>query len=69
MAEIHLRIDGMHCGSCSRRVTQALNSSGAVKVEEVRLGAARFSASDEPAAVDAALAALSKAGYAAHVDG
>ena len=42
MAEFTLRIDGMHCGSCVRRVTQALNSAGSVEVEEVRIGAARL---------------------------
>ena len=28
MAEFTLRIDGMHCGSCVRRVSQALASTG-----------------------------------------
>jgi copper chaperone CopZ len=67
MAEITLRIDGMHCGSCIRRVTQALASVEGVQVEEVRLGAARLSA---PADVlsNAAIAALAKAGYAARLD-
>ena len=66
MAEITLRIDGMHCGSCIRRVTQAINNAGAFDVEEVRLGAARFKAPDENA--DAAIASLAKAGFAARVD-
>jgi copper chaperone len=77
MAEITLRIDGMHCGSCIRRVTQAINHAGvstghagSFAVEEVRLGAARFKASDDAGAagVDAAIAALAKAGFTAHVD-
>jgi copper chaperone CopZ len=68
MAEIQIRIDGMHCGACIRRVTQAISSSGPFTVEEVRLGAARFTAPDEPAVADAALAALAKAGYVAHLD-
>jgi copper chaperone len=73
MSVITLRIDGMHCGSCIRRVTQALNSAGdpgSIAVEEVRLGAARFRAADETdaAKVDVAIAALAKAGYAAHLD-
>lgn len=68
MAEITLRIDGMHCGSCIRRVTQAIHGAG--DVEEVRLGAARFLVPDEEAVAraDAALAALAKAGFSAHVD-
>jgi copper chaperone CopZ len=68
MAEFSLRIDGMHCGSCVRRVTQALASVEGVTVGEVRVGAARLSATTEPASVEAALAALAKAGFAAHLE-
>jgi copper chaperone CopZ len=67
MAEITLKIDGMHCGSCIRRVTQTINGAGKFDVEEVRLGAARFKAAGDSGA-DAAIAALAKAGYAARVD-
>ena len=48
MAEFTLRIDGMHCGSCVRRVTQALNATDGVEVEEVRIGAARLKSEDIP---------------------
>ena len=41
MLEITLRVDGMHCGSCIRRVTQAIGSAGPFTVKEVRLGAAQ----------------------------
>ena len=68
MAEITLRIDGMHCGSCVRRVSQALSSTAGVTVKEVRIGAARLESAEQPAAVDQAIAALAKAGYTAHVD-
>ena len=68
MAEFTLRIDGMHCGSCIRRVSQALASAQGVTVKEVRLGAARLSATAEPLSVDLALAALAKAGYTARLD-
>jgi copper chaperone CopZ len=70
MAEITLRIDGMHCGSCIRRVTQAIGTAGPFAVEEVRLGAARFQAPDEAetVAADLAVAALAKAGFSASVD-
>ncbi len=67
MAEFTLHIDGMHCGSCIRRVTQALAATEGLKVEEVRLGAARLSAAD-PAPVALAIAALTKAGYRAHLE-
>lgn len=68
MAEFVLRIDGMHCGSCVRRVTQALNSAGNVDVEEVRIGAARLKSPDENPPVEAAIAALAKAGYRARLE-
>lgn len=64
MAEFTLKIDGMHCGSCVKRVSQALASTPGIAVEEVRVGAARLQASGESAA-DAAIAALAKAGYTA----
>jgi copper chaperone CopZ len=68
MAEFTLRIDGMHCGSCIRRVTQALSATEGLKVEEVRLGAARLSAEAEPSAPQMAIAALAKAGYSAQLE-
>jgi copper chaperone CopZ len=68
MAEITLRIDGMHCGSCVRRVSQALTAVPGVTVNEVRVGEARLTAADEPAPVDLAIAALAKAGFTAHLE-
>lgn len=67
MAEVTLKIDGMHCGSCIRRVTQAIQSAGPFEVKEVRLGAARFN-SEEEIPPDAAIAALAKAGFSARVE-
>jgi len=70
MAEITLRIDGMHCGSCIRRVTQAISNAGPFAVAEVRLGAARFQVPEdaETASTDLAVAALAKAGFSARLD-
>jgi copper chaperone len=68
MAEVTLQIDGMHCGSCVRRVSQALASTPGIEVKEVRVGAARFVSSDGPAVVDQAVAALARAGYKAHAE-
>jgi copper chaperone len=66
MEEITLRIDGMHCGACVRRVTQALQKVEDVEVEEVRLGAARVKAQNATAAEPALLASVAKAGFSAH---
>ena len=68
MAEFTLRIDGMHCGSCVRRVSQALAATEGMVVNEVRLGAARVSSPQSPAPVELAIAALAKAGFTAHLD-
>jgi copper chaperone len=69
MAEITVRIDGMHCGSCIRRVTHAIGHAGPFTVKEVRLGAARFQApEDVGTAGEMVTAALAKAGFAARVE-
>jgi len=68
MPEFTLRIDNMHCGSCVRRVSQALTSVEGVAVNEVRVGAARLSTSQDSAPVDLAIAALAKAGFGAHLE-
>ena len=68
LAEYTLHIDGMHCGSCIRRVTQTLASIEGTRVEEVRLGAARVFSSKEPAPGDLSIAALAKAGYTARLE-
>ncbi len=68
MSEFTLRIDNMHCGSCIRRVSQALASTHGLEVKEVRVGAARLSTTQNPAPVELALAALAKAGYPARLE-
>jgi copper chaperone len=68
MAEFTLQIDGMHCGSCVRRVSQALASTEGITVNEVRVGAARFTSNTEPAPVAQAIEAVAKAGFKAHLD-
>ena len=68
MAQFTLQIEGMHCGSCVRRASQALASVSGVEVNEVRVGAARLTSVSEPPPVDQAIAALAKAGYAAHLE-
>lgn len=68
MSEFTLRIDGMHCGSCVRRVSQALAQTPGLEVKEVQIGAARVASTQDPPPVDAAVAALAAAGYKAHPD-
>ena len=68
MAEFTLHIDGMHCGACVRRVSQALAATEGVIVNEVRVGAARLTSTQDPLPVDLAVAVLAKAGYAARLE-
>ena len=68
MSEFTLRIENMHCGSCVKRVSQALASTDGLVVKEVRVGAARVGSSKDPTPVDLAVAALAKAGYPARLE-
>jgi len=40
MERIELKIDGMHCGACVRRVTAMISSVDGAKVESVEVGKA-----------------------------
>jgi copper chaperone CopZ len=68
MTEFSLQIDGMHCGACVRRVTQALTSTDGIVVNEVQVGSARIGTAEGAAQVDEALAALAKAGFPARLE-
>lgn len=68
MADFTLHIDGMHCGACVRRVTQALASVDGVAAKDVQIGTAVLASKLDPAPVDLAVAALAKAGFAAHLE-
>jgi copper chaperone len=61
---ITLKIEGMHCDACVRRVGKALQNVAGIVVEEVRIGTARVQ-SEEIAPL---LAAITKAGYTAHAE-
>lgn len=64
MSELTFRIDGMHCGSCIRRVTQTIAQVPGAEAKEVRIGAARVEAA-ESIAPEAIVAALADAGFKA----
>lgn len=66
--EFTLKIEGMHCGACVRRVSQALKSTPGIAVEEVRVGRARIKSDLQPTPIDAAIASIAKAGFTAHLE-
>jgi copper chaperone len=67
MREVTLRIENMHCGACVRRVTEALGKVEGVRVDEVRVGAARVEAA-EYVPEGTLVSAVEKAGYPALVE-
>jgi len=68
MAEFTLKIDGMSCGGCVRRVRQALAATPGVVVNELKIGAVRLSSDEEPAPLGLVIAAIAKAGYTAYLE-
>ena len=64
MISVALHIEGMSCGHCLNAVSQALNSVPGVAVKSVQIGRAEVAA-ESAAAADAAVAAVSNAGYRA----
>jgi copper chaperone len=66
MSEFTLHIEGMHCGACVRRVSQALAQTPGLEVKEVQVGAARLASAQNPPPMNEAIAALAAAGYKAY---
>jgi len=65
MTELKLKVDGMHCGSCVKRVTTALEKIEGVEVKQVSIGTAQVSFEPAETNVGAIAAALTRAGYPA----
>lgn len=68
MENIRLSIEGMHCGACVRRVTDALSRVQGVRVDSVEVGSAQVGF--DPAAVtcEQVTAAVEKVGFKAHIE-
>lgn len=60
-----LKIEGMHCDGCVRRVTAALQKVEGVEVKSVRVGGAEVSFDAAKAGPEAIAAAVTKIGFAA----
>ena len=58
-----LEIDGMSCGHCVAAVKQALEAVDGVDVENVSVGQARISVTDDEKSVDVIKEAVEDAGY------
>ena len=67
MKEIRIKIDGMHCGACVRRVNAAVAALGGVSVIETQVGALRIELIDPAATVEPVLEAIKGLGFQAAV--
>ena len=66
MNDLRLSIEGMHCGACVRRVTNALTGVEGVRVDSVEVGSARIGFAPETTTVEQVTAALERIGFHAH---
>jgi len=62
-----LNIEGMHCGGCVNRVTQALNKVSGVTVEKVEVGSAVVNYDSQATSPQAIVDAVNRIGFVAHV--
>jgi copper chaperone len=65
MSKLRFSIDGMGCGACIRKVSNALGTMAGVKVEQVEIGSATVAYDPAATSADAIVRALRNAGYAA----
>jgi copper chaperone len=66
---ILLSIEGMHCGACARRVTNALAAVDGVRVDSVEVGSAQVKFDAAKTSPDEITAAVDRIGFTARVDG
>ena len=62
---LKLKIDGMHCGSCVRRVQQALEKIAGVTVEQVEIGSASVAYDPQQASPQTIAEAVTRIGFSA----
>ncbi len=71
MATLKLRVSGMTCGHCQRKVEQALKEAAGVytAIVDLETGEAEIDFDDDAATTDQLVAAVEKAGYGARLAG
>jgi copper chaperone len=60
---IHLTIEGMHCGSCVRRVTSALTNVDGVRADKVAVGSATVEYDSQQVDRDEIIEAIENIGF------
>jgi copper chaperone CopZ len=63
-----LKIDGMHCDACVRRVRAALSGVSGVDIKDVKVGSAEIEVEPGTADVEGAVNAINDIGFSAQVD-
>lgn len=66
---IKLSIEGMHCGACVRRVTNALAEVKGVHVDSVEVGSASVAFDPEGVSPEQITAAIDRIGFTARIVG
>ena len=69
MKETILKIEGMSCGGCVRRLTAALKMLPGVQVDEVSVGRAQVRLDPAVASEEQVIKAIRDAGYTSSVEG
>jgi copper chaperone len=64
---LELSIEGMHCGACVRRVTNALQAVPGVAVGSVEVGSAKLAFDPEEATAQKIAAAVNSIGFTAKI--
>ncbi len=67
MEKIGLSVEGMHCGACVRRVTNALAGVEGVRVDSVEVGSARVDFDPATVTPERIAEAVNKIGFTAHI--
>ncbi len=64
---LKLSIEGMHCGGCVRRVTDALQKVEGVELGSVEVGSAKLAFNSEETTAEQITAAVNRIGFQANV--
>ena len=64
---LELSIEGMHCGACVRRVTNALQTVSGVQVNSVEVGSAKLEFDPKETTQEQIAAAVNGIGFTARV--
>lgn len=64
---LNLSVTGMHCGSCVRRVTAALQAIPSVQIESVEVGSARIGYNPDATTPEAIVAGIDRIGFQASI--